>query len=129
MMYGVWANVGQEGDTGQQYSRCWGQSPQQVIMSHPDFSLRQSSLNWTAPSFSVTRYSAPRFVIVLENSAMMGSQWDLVRVMARNLILETEYLPATASLGIVMFNAAAYTEHPVVPLTPPNRQSLSLSIR
>ena len=60
---------------------------------------------------------------------MMGSQWDLVRVMARNLNLETEYLTDSASLGIVMYNAAAYTEYPVVPLTPANRQSLTLSTR
>ena len=75
------------------------------------------------------RYAPPRFVVVLENSAMMGSQWDLVRVMTRNLILEQEYLPDSASLGIVMFSAAAYTEHPVVALSSANRQSLSLSIR
>ena len=116
-------------------------------MSHPDFSFTQSSVNWTAPSFRITRfrshymciinnlpifmfrYAPPRFVVVLENSAMMGSQWDLVRVMTRNLILEQEYLPDSASLGIVMFSAAAYTEHPVVALSSANRQSLSLSIR
>ena len=80
-------------------------------------------------TLSEFRYAPPRFVVVLENSAMMGSQWDLVRVMTRNLILEQEYLPDSASLGIVMFSAAAYTEHPVVALSSANRQSLSLSIR
>ena len=124
LMYGVWlpASV--------QQSRCWGRSARQVIKSHPDFVLSPAlPINLTAPSMTVTRYSPPSYVIVLENSAMMGSQWDLVRTVVKNLILEPEYLPAAAQLGLVMFNSAAYTEHPLVPLTPAARQSVSLSIR
>ena len=136
MMYGVWSSVLQDnntvsGDVSQQYSRCWGRSAHEVILSHSDFTLSRSArpVNFSMPVFSVTRYTAPRYVIVLENSAMMGSQWDLVRTVVRNLILETEYLPSSAQLGLVMFNSAAYTEHPLVPLSQTNRQSLSLSIR
>ena len=125
LMYGVWlpASV--------QQSRCWGRSARQVIKSHPDFVLSPAmpSLNLTAPSMTVTRYSPPSYVIVLENSAMMGSQWDLVRTVLRNLILEQEYLPDNARLGLVMFNSAAYTSHSLVNLSEANRQSLSLSIR
>ena len=125
VMYGVW-----QPETVQQ-SRCWGQSAAQVIRSHPDFALSQNlpRLNFTAPTFTVSRYQPPTYIIVLENSAMMGSQWDLVRTVLRNLILEQEYLPDNAKLGLVMFNSAAYTEHPVVELSEPNRKSLSLSIR
>ena len=136
MMYGVWSSVLQDnntasGDVTQQYSRCWGRSAHEVILSHSDFTLSRSArpVNFSMPVFSVTRYTAPRYVIVLENSAMMGSQWDLVRTVAKNLILEPEYLPASAQLGLVMFNSAAYTEHPLVPLSLTSRQSLSLSIR
>ena len=78
---------------------------------------------------TMTRYSPPSYVIVLENSEMMGSQWDLVRTVLRNLILEQEYLPDNARLGLVMFNSAAYTSHSLVNLSEANRQSLSLSIR
>ena len=125
VMYGVW-----QPETVQQ-SRCWGQSAAQVIRSHPDFALSQNlpRLNFTAPTFTVSRYQPPTYIIVLENSAMMGSQWDLVRTVLRNLILEQEFLPDNAKLGLVMFNSAAYTEHPVVELSEPNRKSLSLSIR
>ena len=125
LMYGVWEPA------SAQQSRCWGQSASQVIRSHPDFVLSPSlpTVNFTRPTVTVTRYSPPSYVIVLENSAMMGSQWDLVRTVLRNLILEQEYLPDNARLGLVMFNSAAYTEHPVVELSEPNRQSLSLSIR
>ena len=125
VMYGVWL------PSSLQQSRCWGQSAGQVIRSHPDFALSQNlpRLNFTAPRLSVSRYQPPSYIIVLENSAMMGSQWDLVRTVLRNLILEQEYLPDNAKLGLVMFNSAAYTEHPVVELSDPNRQSLSLSIR
>ena len=142
LMYGVWTgvsptNVTNAGarDQSQQLSRCWGQSSLEVILSHPDFSLASFSgqtvtpVNFTLPVFRLTRSAPPRYVIVLENSAMMGSQWDLVRTVAKNLILEPEYLPASAQLGLVMFNSAAYTEHPLVPLSLTSRQSLSLSIR
>ena len=124
LMYGVWlpASV--------QQSRCWGRSARQVIRSHPDFVLSPAlPINLTAPAMTVTRYSPPSYVIVLENSAMMGSQWDLVRTVLRNLILEQEYLPDNARLGLVMFNSAAYTSHSLVNLSEANRQSLSLSIR
>ena len=125
LMYGVWEPA------SAQQSRCWGQSASQVIRSHPDFVLSPSlpTVNFTRPTVTVTRYSPPSYVIVLENSAMMGSQWDLVRTVLRNLILEQEYLPDNARLGLVMFNSAAYTSHPLVNLSEPNRQSLSLSIR
>ena len=125
VLYGVWL------PESLQQSRCWGQSAGQVIRSHPDFALSQTPprLNFTAPRFSVSRYQPPSYIIVLENSAMMGSQWDLVRTVLRNLILEQEFLPDNAKLGLVMFNSAAYTEHPVVELTEANRKSVSLSIR
>ena len=55
----------------------------------------------------MSRYQPPCYIIVLENSAMMGSQWDLVRTVLRNLILEQEFLPDNAKLGLVMFNSAA----------------------
>ena len=142
LMYGVWTgvtpvNITDAGarDQRQQAARCWGQSSLEVITSHPDFSLTSFSgqtvtpVNFSLPVFRLTRSAPPRYVIVLENSAMMGSQWDLVRTVAKNLILEPEYLPASAQLGLVMFNSAAYTEHPLVPLSPTARQSLSLSIR
>ena len=140
LMYGVWTGVTPGNNTGsrdqsQQLARCWGQSSLEVILSHPDFSLASFSsetarpVNFSLPVFRLTRSAPPRFVIVLENSAMMGSQWDLVRTVAKNLILEPEYLPASAQLGLVMFNSAAYTEHPLVPLSLTTRQSLSLSIR
>ena len=143
LMYGVWSGVSPVNitaagsrDQSQQMSRCWGRSSLEVILSHPDFSLASFSgqsqarpVNFSLPMFRLTRSSPPRYVIVLENSAMMGSQWDLVRTMAKNLILEPEYLPASAQLGLVMFNSAAYTEHPLVPLSLTTRQSLSLSIR
>ena len=143
LMYGVWSSVLAEpgnntvsgsvtdSDVSQQYSRCWGRSAQDVIFSHPDFTLARPVIpvNFTSPVFHVSRYSPPKYMIVLENSAMMGSQWDLVRTVVKNLILEPEYLPAAAQLGLVMFNSAAYTEHPLVPLTAAARQSVSLSIR
>ena len=137
MMYGVWTSVTSDNtslsnnDNAQQYSRCWGKSAHEVILSHSDFTLSRNSapVNMSRPVLTITRYSPPRYMIVLENSAMMGSQWDLVRTVIRNLILETEYLPSSAQLGLVMFNSAAYTEHPLVPLSQTNRQSLSLSIR
>ena len=139
-MYGVWDTSGLPGteDTeaaeaaARQQARCWGRTAAEVIFSHPDFTLARdhaAPVNWSAPVVRHTRYSPPRYVLVLENSAMMGSQWDLVRTVVKNLILEPEYLPAAAQLGLVMFNSAAYTEHPLVPLTPAARQSVSLSIR
>ena len=144
LMYGVWAGVSPANITGsrdqsQHLARCWGRTSLEVILAHPDFSLVSSfsggqtvqvtPVNFSLPVFRLTRSGPPRYVIVLENSAMMGSQWDLVRTMAKNLILEAEYLPASAQLGLVMFNSAAYTEHPLVPLSAASRQSLSLSIR
>ena len=139
-MYGVWDTSGLPGteDTeaaeaaARQQARCWGRTAAEVILSHPDFTLARdhaAPVNWSAPVVRHTRYSPPRYVLVLENSAMMGSQWDLVRTVVKNLILEPEYLPAAAQLGLVMFNSAAYTEHPLVPLTAAARQSVSLSIR
>ena len=140
-MYGVWDTSGLPGtedtepgaeDAARQQARCWGRTAAEVIFSHADFTLardRAAPVNWSAPAVRHTRYSPPRYVLVLENSAMMGSQWDLVRTVVKNLILEPEYLPAAAQLGLVMFNSAAYTEHPLVPLTAAARQSVSLSIR
>ena len=95
LMYGVWEPA------SAQQSWCWGQSASEVIRSHPDFVLTPSlsSVNFTSPTMTVTRYSPPSYVIVLENSEMMGSQWDLVRTVLRNLILEQEYLPDNARLA------------------------------
>ena len=58
---------------------------------------------------------------------MIGSQWDLLRVMATNLILETEYLPDSASLGIVMYNGASCgASHEISP-RPTDNHSHSVS--
>ena len=106
LMYGVWEPA------SAQQSWCWGQSASEVIRSHPDFVLTPSlsSINFTSPTMTVTRYSPPSYVIVLENSEMMGSQWDLVRTVLRNLV--QEYLPDNARL------ASSCSTPPPTPPTP-----------
>lgn len=133
LRYGVWAGLDDPLlVTSQQYARCRGKSSREVVMKHADFHGRRT-VNFTKPSFKVTRSIIPKYVIVLENSVIMNTkeQWDFIRTATRNFILHG--LPASAHLGIVLFNDAAHIAHPVVQLGDKEkskaRQSLSLQIK
>ena len=132
LRYGVWDGIEEPLlVTSQQYAQCMGQSAREVVMKHPDFHERRQ-VNFTAPKFKVTRFTSPKYVIVLENSVSMNTrgQWDLIRTACRNLILHG--LPASAQLGIVLFNSGAHIAHPIVKLGDEeksgSRQSLSLQM-
>ena len=100
--------------TGRQAALCQGRSARQVVLSHPDFRGLGAvvTTNFSTPQFLVTRRAAPRYVLLLENSARMNSQgqWDFLRTAARDLVMSS--LPAEAHLGIVLFNEAAHVAHP-----------------
>ena len=118
--------------TTQQYAQCRGESAREVVMKHPDF-YASRAVNFTIPNFKVTRFASPKYVIVLENSVVMNTReyWDFIRTACRNFILHG--LPASAQLGIVLFNDAAHIAHPIVQLGDKEkskaRQSLSLQIK
>ena len=133
LRYGVWAGLDHPlVVTSQQYARCKGQSAREVVMKHPDFRGRRT-VNFTEPNLKFTRLTTPKYVIVLENSVIMNTkgQWDFIRTACRNFILHG--LPASAHLGIVLYNDAAHIAHPIVKLgdkeKSKSRQSLSLQIK
>ena len=133
LRYGVWAGLDDPLiATSQHHAQCRGVSAREVVMKHSDFRGRRT-VNFTEPSFTVTRLTTPKYVIVLENSVMMNSkeQWNFIRTACRNFILHG--LPASAHLGIVLFNDAAHIAHPIVQLSDKEkskaRQSLSLQIK
>ena len=133
LRYGVFSGVSEEtGVTSRQAALCHGRSARQVILSHPDF-LEHAVTNFTSPSVLVTRRSAPRYVLLLENSVRMNSrgQWDFLRTAARDLVMSG--LPAEAHLAVVLFNSAAHIAHPLTVLGAMGksraRQSLALQIK
>ena len=121
--------------TGRQAALCQGRSARQVVLSHPDFRGPGAVIttNFSTPQFLVTQRAAPRYVLLLENSARMNSQgqWDFLRTAARDLVMSS--LPAEAHLGIVLFNEAAHVAHPLAVVGEQGksrtRQSLALQIK
>ena len=135
LRYGVFAGVSEAaGVTSRQAAQCHGRSARQVILAHPDFlGPGAAATNFTSPSVLVTRRSAPRYVLLLENSVRMNSrgQWDFLRTAARDLVMRG--LPAEAHLAVVLFNSAAHIAHPLTALGEAGksraRQSLALQIK
>ena len=102
LRYGVWDIIDEPLlVTSQQYSQCRGQTAKEVIMKHRDFSEKRS-VNFSAPVFTVTKYTDPKYVVVLENSVMMNKngEWDFIRAGVRHLILQA--LLPSAHLELVL---------------------------
>ena len=72
LRYGVWAGLDEPLlVTSQQYAQCRGDSAREVVMRHSDF-YRRRTANFTEPIVKVTRFTTPKFVIVLENSVIIN---------------------------------------------------------
>ena len=114
---------------------CKGNNVKTVIMSHDDFKSLDSSkaINFTVPRFTVTKQSAPKYVIVLENSQTMNMRdhWDFIRTTCKKFIMHD--LPDHAHVGLVLFNDDAHEAYPISMLgpktSPQTRDGLAFSIK
>ena len=114
---------------------CKGKSVKNVILSHKDFKSvdSQKSINFTIPRFMVTKQSAPKYVIVLENSQTMNMRdhWDFIRTTCKKFIMHD--LPDQAHVGLVLFNDDAHEAYPISMLgpktSPQTRDGLAFSIK
>ena len=117
------------------HAQCRGQSVRNVIMSNTDFKSvdSQKSINFTIPRFTVTKQSAPKYVIVLENSQAMNMRdhWDFIRTTCKKFIMHD--LPDQSQVGLVLFNDDAHEAYPISTLGPKTqsqtRDGLAFSIK
>ena len=116
-----------------QHSLCRGRSVRNVVLGHADFQSSLQAVNFTVPRFSVTRRSAPKYVVVLENSQAMNMRdhWDFIRTSLKKFMVHD--LPDEAHVGLVLFNSAAHVAFPVSVLgpraSPKTRNGLAYSIK
>ncbi|XP_053629799.2 calcium-activated chloride channel regulator 1 [Cherax quadricarinatus] len=91
----------------------------QVILQHPDFLYDsnpsgEATMNVT-PVFTYVRQAPTRYVIVVENTAIMNEQkrWEFLRKAVRKLLVYD--VPAGSEVGVVLFNEEARTKLPLAP--------------
>ncbi|KAK7079588.1 hypothetical protein SK128_019402 [Halocaridina rubra] len=99
-------------------AQCIGRSAWDIIMQSKDFmNGRNVATNTSAPLIPVVNFvqeTAPRFVLVVEDTAVMNLQrrWEFVRKAVRRVMVYD--VPDGAHVALVIFNSMAKTTAPLM---------------
>ncbi|XP_018014352.2 calcium-activated chloride channel regulator 1 [Hyalella azteca] len=96
---------------------CGGRSAWQVMSQHNDFKhgpVGAGPVRNTQPLFNYIRPAAHRYVIVVEDTAVMNAQkrWDLLRKAVRRMLVYD--IPPGEKVGVVIFDSTASTTLPLI---------------